>query len=234
MENSIDVLFAYKPHPLKAQEITRVGLTPVGTQADGIPLELEEVHTKDIHLIIVSEDLSFFAHEHPEKTGKEYTVDFSFPFGGKFLLYCDIKPLNGSPVVIRKTVDVAGDKRDVQLYQQNVLSKAVDGVSVQLDVQDLNSIRVSVKQAEAAIPASSLGDFLGAKAHVVMINVDTKEYLHVHPMVHDDVLVLHSAFTATGLYRVWIQFLLNGLLYTLDYVVQVAELPGQGHHGHYH
>ncbi|GAB3833801.1 hypothetical protein GCM10028895_53230 [Pontibacter rugosus] len=67
-----------------------------------------------------------------------------------------------------------------------------------------------------------------------MINVDTKEYLHVHPMVHEDVLVLHSAFTARGLYRVWIQFLLNGLLYTLDYVVQVTELPGQGLHGHHH
>ncbi|MBJ6120095.1 hypothetical protein JAO76_17960 [Pontibacter sp. BT310] len=234
MGNTIDVLFAYEPHPVKAQEITRVGLTPISTQADGNPLELEEVHTKDIHLIIVSEDLSFFAHEHPEKTGKEYTVDFTFPFGCKFLLYCDVKPLNGLPLVIQKKVDVAGNKRDVQRYQQDVLSRSVDNVSVRLDVQDLSAIRVTIKQGEAVIPASSLGDYLGAKAHVVMINVDTKEYLHVHPMVHKDVLVLHSAFTATGLYRVWIQFLLNGLLYTLDYVVQVAELPGQGLHGHHH
>ncbi|ARS38128.1 hypothetical protein [Pontibacter actiniarum] len=234
MGNTIDVLFAYEPHPVKAQEVTRVGLTPIDTQADGNPLALEEVHTKDIHLIIISDDLSFFAHEHPEKTGKEYVVNFTFPFGGKFLLYCDIKPLNGAPVVVLKTVDVAGDKRDVQRYQQDVLSKTVDSVSVQLDVQDLSAIRVTMKQGEAVIPASSLGDFLGAKAHVVMINVNTKEYLHVHPMVHEDVLVLHSAFTATGLYRVWIQFLLNGLLYTMDYVVHVSELPGQGHHGHHH
>ncbi|WP_242928441.1 hypothetical protein [Pontibacter vulgaris] len=229
-----DVLISSQPSAISAQEKVKLLLTPVNQEASGVPLALEEVHTKDIHLIIVSEDLSFFAHEHPEKTGTEYTVDFTFPFGGKFLLYCDVKPLNTAPVVIRKTVDVAGDSREVQRYQQDMLSKTVDNVSVQLDVQDLNAIRVTMKQGEAAILASSLGHFLGAKAHVVMINVDTKEYLHVHPMVHEDVLVLHSAFTASGLYRVWIQFLLNGLLYTLDYVVQVAELPGLGHHGHHH
>ncbi|PVY43703.1 hypothetical protein C8E01_10159 [Pontibacter virosus] len=229
-----DVLISSQPSAISAQEKVTLLLTPVNQEASGVPLVLEEVHTKDIHLIIVSEDLSFFAHEHPEKAGKEYSVDFIFPFGGKFLLYCDVKPLNTAPAVIRKSVDVAGDSRDVQRYQQDVLSKTVDNISVQLDVQDLNAIRVTMKQGEAAIPVSLLGDFLGAKAHVVMINVDTKEYLHVHPMVHEEVLVLHSAFTATGLYRVWIQFLLNGLLYTLDYVVQVAELPGQGLHGHHH
>ncbi|GAB3833805.1 hypothetical protein GCM10028895_53240 [Pontibacter rugosus] len=141
-----DVLISSQPPVISAQEKVKLLLTPVNQETSDIPIALEEVHTKDIHLIIVSEDLSFFAHVHPEKKGKEYTVNFSFPFGGKFLLYCDIKPLNGSPVVIRKTVDVAGDSRDVQRYQQDVLSKTVDNVSVQLDVQDLNAIRVTMKQ----------------------------------------------------------------------------------------
>ncbi|MFD1187480.1 hypothetical protein [Pontibacter rugosus] len=56
----------------------------------------------------MSEHLSFFAHEHPQKKGESYTVGFSFPFRGRFFLYSDIKPLNGSPIVIHKALEVAG------------------------------------------------------------------------------------------------------------------------------
>jgi hypothetical protein len=216
MKNMLDVLLDYKPHPIKALEVTTLFLTPIGSEEASSPLALEQVHTKDMHLIIVSEDLSFFAHEHPEKQEKKYVSSFTFPFAGTFFLYLDIKPLNASPLVIKKEVDVAGEERELQHYQQDILSKTVDDVTVKLDVQDPGAIRVSINQGRAKVPASSLGDYLGAKAHVVMINVDMKEYLHVHPMVHQDVLVLHSAFTALGVYRVWVQFLLNGQLYTID------------------
>lgn len=226
----IDILLNFEPPFIKAQRTVKLLLTPINQEASSLPLALEEVHTKDVHLIIVSEDLSFFAHEHPQKAGKDYAVDFSFPFGGKFLLYCDVKPLNSTPLVIRKAMNVTGDTREVQRYHQNVLTTTVDNVTVQLDVQQLNAIQVIIKQEEIIIPASSLGDYLGAKAHVVMINTQTKEYLHVHPMVHQDRLVLHTSFTVMGTYRVWVQFLLKGLLLTADFVLYVTELSTRGHH----
>ncbi|GAA4429684.1 hypothetical protein GCM10023188_15390 [Pontibacter saemangeumensis] len=141
----IDVLLNFEPPFIKVQETVRLLLTPINQEVSNVTLALEEMHTKDVHLIVVSDNLSFFAHEHPQKAGKDYAVDFSFPFGGKFFLYCDVKPLNGSPVVIRRTVDVASDIQEAQRYHQDVLNATVDNVAVQLDVQDLNAIQVTIK-----------------------------------------------------------------------------------------
>lgn len=226
----IDVLITYEPPALKAQEVTSVSLTPVSSEVGSEPLALEEVHTKDVHLIIVSEDLSFFAHEHPQKRGKGYAADFSFPFGGQFLLYSDIKPLNGSPVTIRKTVEVAGAQKPPQRYPREVLSASHKDVSVHLEVSLPNAIKVHIYQNGAAVPASSLGDFLGAKAHVVMIPLMSKTYLHVHPAVHQEELVLHTLFAVKGTYRAWLQMLLQERLYTFDFVLLVENLPTGGHH----
>ncbi|GAB3833404.1 hypothetical protein GCM10028895_52420 [Pontibacter rugosus] len=201
----VDILLNHEPKLVKAQDVVKLQLTPVDSEAGDSPLELEQVHTKDVHLIIVSEDLSFFAHVHPQKAGKAYAVEFTFPFGGKFLVYNDIKPLNGSPVVIRKDIEVAGEQRPPQQYSGEVLSGRQGKVSVQLDARDPSAIQVHITQNGNPVPASSLSDYLGAKAHVVILPLESKAYLHVHPMVHQNRLVLHTAFGATGTYRAWLR-----------------------------
>ena len=230
MENLVDIQLKYGNNPLRAKEPTPFLLIPFSPE-DGIaPISLEEVHTKDIHLIVVSEDLSFFTHEHPKKEEKGYSVNLTFPFAGKFFLYSDIKPLGGSPVVVQKTVVVAGEQKEVQRYQHEVLSASTEDVHVQLEVNEESAIKVNIQRNGTLIPTSSLSDFLGAKAHVVMISQESKEYLHVHPMVHKNKLVLHADFKSKGVFRTWLQFLLEGRLYTLDFVVLIKELLSTQHH----
>ncbi|WP_192825363.1 hypothetical protein [Rufibacter sp. LB8] len=57
----------------------------------------------------------------------------SFSPRGKFLLYCDIKPLNNAPAVIRRTVEVEGVEKSAQLFQNEVLVSNVGDVSVYLE-----------------------------------------------------------------------------------------------------
>lgn len=230
MENTVDVRLEHGQKLIKANEPITYMLTPVSSKDSVAPLVLEEVHTKDIHLVVVSEDLSFFRHEHPQKQAKGYSVSLTFPFGGKFFLYSDIKPLAGSPVVVKKTVLVAGEQKEALRYGREVLSANVEDVQVQLEVNNGNAIKVHIQRNGTFIPASSLGDFLGAKAHVVMIPLDTKEYLHVHPMVHNDQLMLHFSSRSKGITRAWLQFLLDETLYTFDFVLLIKEIPLTRHH----
>ncbi|GAA4429668.1 hypothetical protein GCM10023188_15340 [Pontibacter saemangeumensis] len=151
----MDVLVSLKPETVIAQQETVLLLSPVDSKTNNNMLDLEPVHTKDIHLIIVSEDLSYFAHEHPEKHEKQYKSNFSFPFAGKFLLYLDIKPHNGSPVVIRKTVGVDGQKRQAQSYQRNVLSSSAGDVTAELDMNDLSAMKVKITQGRTVVPVVS-------------------------------------------------------------------------------
>ncbi|MDQ3129179.1 MAG: hypothetical protein M3Q99_00255, partial [Acidobacteriota bacterium] len=49
---------------------------------------LQIVHEKPIHLLIVSDDLEEFYHEHPTlQTDGSYKVPFAFPNGGNYRLY---------------------------------------------------------------------------------------------------------------------------------------------------
>jgi hypothetical protein len=230
MKNTVDIQLEFNSNTLKANQPTNLLLIPISSEESATPLSLEEVHTKDIHLIVVSEDLSFFTHEHPQKEGKGYRVNLTFPFAGKFFLYSDMKPRAGSPVVVQKSVVVTGEEKEAQHYQHEVLSASIEGVYVQLDVNDLSAIKVHIQRNGSLIPASSLGDFLGAKAHVVMISQESKEYLHVHPMVHKDDLVLHADFKSRRIYRTWLQFMLDNRLYTFDFVLMIKQLSLSHHH----
>jgi hypothetical protein len=230
MKNTVDTLLEFNKKGLKANEPTTLLLIPIRSKESTTPLSLEQVHTKDIHLIVVSEDLSFFSHQHPQKEGKGYRVNLTFPFAGKFFLYSDMKPLGGSPVVVQKSVVVTGEEKEAQHYQHEVLSANIEGVYVQLEANDAGAINVHIQRSGTHIPTSSLGDFLGAKAHVVMISQESKEYLHVHPMVHKDDLVLHADYKSKETYRTWLQFVLDDRLYTFDFVVMIKQLSLSHYH----
>ena len=74
----------------------------------------------------------------------------------------------------------------------------------------------------APVDANTLDTYLGAKAHVVIINTETKEYLHVHPNVENGQLDLHTTFDKAGTYRAWIQVKSEGKVHTADYVLKVG------------
>ena len=51
------------------------------------------VHEKILHLLMVSSDLAWFSHEHPElQTDGTFVLKTSFPHGGEFTLYHDFTP----------------------------------------------------------------------------------------------------------------------------------------------
>ena len=80
-----------------------------------------------------------------------------------------------------------------------------------------------VKKDGMQIDANSLDNYLGAKAHFVMISLNEKEYLHVHPSIDKGMFDLHTTFEKAGLYRGWVQFNADGRIHTIDFTLNVAE-----------
>ena len=73
------------------------------------------------------------------------------------------------------------------------------------------------------VDVNTLEDYLGAKAHMVVVSLAEKKYLHVHPSVEGGKFDLHTTFDKPGVYRGWIQFQSKGKVYTSDFVMNVAE-----------
>ncbi|RAJ37384.1 hypothetical protein [Pedobacter cryoconitis] len=202
------------------------------------PLKLEISHEKKIHLIIVNEDLSYFNHIHPVETEKGYTVKTKFPSSGKFHLFADYKPSGSDQVVNKLEVSVPGKAPSAEEYNKEKLTGNSGAYSITLvaDQGKFTSGHMMIagilKKDGKEIDPLTLANYLGAKAHVVLISVDDKEYIHAHPEVENGRYKLHASFPKPGIYRGWIQFQTEDIVHTTDYVIQVVQQRGNSESGH--
>lgn len=57
----------------------------------------------------------------------------------------------------------------------------------------------------------------------MLISLNEKEYLHVHPGVEDGKFDLHTTIEKPGTYRGWIQFNGDGKIHTIDFTWNVTQ-----------
>ena len=230
--SNVTMQFSFKPTLPKPNEEVTLSLTPKlkDKPTEQVPLDVE--HTKKIHLIAVSEDLSWFDHIHPEMGADGvYTTKEKFPTAGKYTLFADYKPSGANHTVDNLNVTVAGTVPIAKVYGADKLTgDAGDGFSVSLTPDGgkfvpntATHINGVVLLNGKALDVNTLEDYLGAKAHMVVVSLADKKYLHVHPSVEGGKFDLHTTFDKPGVYRGWIQFQSKGKVYTSDFVMNVAE-----------
>lgn len=223
-----------------------IALTPKkkGSENEAVALDVE--HDKKIHLIAVSEDLAWFDHIHPEyQPDGSYTVKETFPAGGKYLLFADYKPTDGQHKVDKIEVQVQGTPAVQKTYATDRLSGNTGAFSFILKPNGGKFISGAPMHIEGIvskdgkeIDAGKLENYLGAKAHVVVVGVADKDYLHVHPEVQNGRFDMHTTFDKPGVYRWWVQFQDGGKVQTIDFVTTVHQgtpeeikAASQGHPG---
>ena len=229
--NTYFMQYTANPAQVEAGKSVKMSFTPKikGSEADQVPLDVE--HEKKLHTIVVSQDLSFFDHIHPEfQADGGYTIDYTFPTGGEYVVFSDYKPSGAGHQVEKTVVNVAGKTAPVKTFSAAKLTSNSGDFSITLEPlggkllsnQPMH-IKGIVKQKGKVVDANLLENYLGAKAHVVVVDVVDKNYLHVHPDVADGVFDLHTTFEKPGIYRGWLQFQSAGKIHTTDFVLNVAQ-----------
>lgn len=156
--------------------------------AKGAPVkDLETVHEKVLHLLVVSKDLSWFAHEHPTRRADgAFTIPMTFPAGGEYTLYFDFTP-KGSPqqVVPVKVTATGTPKTAVPLTVDADKPKTIDGFTVALDTEGAikagGKAHMSFTISKDGKPVTTLRPYLGAMGHLVIISQDGTQFVHAHP-----------------------------------------------------
>lgn len=188
-------------------------------------------HEKLLHLIAVSEDLSYFSHLHPEYKGDGlFEVTTQFPAGGKYKLYADFVPTGGHATTANDWVTIAGSPAPVVSLQPDTnWTKTIDNKEITLTIDQLQAgkeatVTFAIKDATSKQPITNLQPYLGAVGHVVIITEDNKQYLHVHPIdekaTGPDAKFM-TMFPKSGIYKIWGQFQHNGKVFTVPFVVKV-------------
>lgn len=181
--------FAANPATVKAGEPTTLSFTVKDAQG-AIARDLQTVHEKPMHLLIVSSDLVEFSHVHPMlQPDGTFKVTYTFLNGGDYKLYADFTPANSSQTVEQIAVKVNGNERVKQpLVADATMTKSVDGINVTLEPDkalksgDELLLNFKVADAKTGRPATDLQKYLGEYAHFVIISADLKDFLHAHPM----------------------------------------------------
>ncbi|TLS51720.1 copper-translocating P-type ATPase [Paenibacillus antri] len=197
----------------------------------GEPIEQFDIsHEKLMHLIVVSKDLSYFDHIHPEyRGGGTFDIATTLPAGGEYKLIADYVPSGGETTTATEWIRVDGPSKEaIPLTPGGGHAKTAESIQVTLEDdhpvsgQDFE-LTFRIADSKSKEPVTDLEPYLGAVGHVVILSEDTEEYLHVHPI--DESASGPEARFATnfpypGVYKLWAQFQRDGQVITVPFVVE--------------
>ncbi len=248
------VEFSTEPNEVKKDEQANLFFTVKNGNGE-VVRDLKIVHEKPMHLIAVSGDLNEFYHLHPEpqKDGS-FKVPFAFANGGKYQLFVDVTTPDNKQIIRSIDLEVKGEIPPNEPFTVDAkFEKAAGGIRVEMKpdgeliagkelLLDFKVTDVLTKK-----PVTDLENYLGEKAHFVVISQDLQEFVHAHPMSMDAVKNEHSehnhsgkseekmmanadttvsahlTFPKTGIYKIWAEFKRNGGVIAVPFIVNVAE-----------
>jgi uncharacterized lipoprotein YehR (DUF1307 family) len=196
------------------------------------PIENFDIsHEKKLHLIVVSKDFSYFNHIHPVYNGKgSFDIRTQFPSGGEYKLFADFIPTGGSAMTKSEWVKIEGEKAKQEIIEPDSnMTKSVGGKEVTLSFDKFQAgeeviLNFMIKDDKTKEPINNLEQYLGAVGHVVILDEDAEQYLHVHPMEEKATgpdAKFATIFPQSGFYKIWGQFQHAGQVFTVPYVVQI-------------
>jgi hypothetical protein len=220
-------------------------LLSITDQKLGDPVkEFELVHDKLMHLIIVGEDLSYFAHIHPTiRHGNDedtaFAISHTFPESGKYKLWVDFKPKGGNQTLAAFKLNVIGKpihSPEELVHDGKYTKDSLDGqyqisLKVPTKIVAQNDVDITFNISDSSRrPITNLEPLMAAGGHSVIISSDLKEFLHVHPTEEVDMkwrggpdVSFKTSFPKPGLYRAWGQFQHQGKVITATgFILQVT------------
>lgn len=206
----------------------------------------EVVHEKRYHLFVVSRDMEFFQHIHPQQLPDgRWTIQTTLPRPGDYRILSDFLPTGGSPQFIGRTletVDFTGDleSQTPHLTPDVDATKTVGPVTAHLELEpaplvegQFAHLAFTLSDATTGRPVTDLQPYLGAFGHALILSEDMRDYVHSHPFEDIDsvsrglggpTVIFEGYMPKAGRYRAWSQFQRNNEVLTIPFTVNVLTL----------
>jgi Heavy metal binding domain len=185
------------------------------------------IHERLFHLFVISQDLRFFIHDHPElQPDGSFAITLTLPFGGGYRVLCDFYPSGGTPQMIAKTVLLpgAGGKPDLRA---NTAEKSGENLRVNLKTEPSKPLAGQKTMLFFHLePADGLEPYLGAWGHMLAASGDLIDLMHAHPAWEEGGprIQFNVIFPRPGLHRIWVQFQRLSVVNTVAFDLQVGAL----------
>jgi hypothetical protein len=205
--------------------------------SNAVVSRFEEMHERLLHLFVVSSDLTFFDHVHPQP-GKDgsFEISLTFPKAGAYRLVADLLPTGAMPQTLQHTIVTAGPTTRAASRPPSIGAEVLEaregGVRARLvpnnmRVGDDSHVVLELADAQTGEPLTDLERYLGAWGHMLLASSDLGDVVHSHPLVEETAeggptITFQTMFARAGWYRVWAQVQRRGRLLTFGFTVRVA------------
>jgi Heavy metal binding domain len=157
--------------------------------------KFETVHEKQFHLFVISQDMEYFQHIHPEQQPDgTWTIDATLPKPGYYKVLSDFMPSGGAPQFLARPLVTAGYSGDLagesaHLVPDAISKKTADDITATVSY-DPPVCRVGLychmnyflTDSATGRPISDLQTYLGAFGHTLIMSEDMVDYVHSHPL----------------------------------------------------
>jgi hypothetical protein len=162
----------------------------------GAPVKkFEVVHERQYHLFLISQDMEFFQHIHPEEqTDGTWTIEATFPKAGYYKVLSDFMPSGGSSQFIARPLVTAGYAGDLEAGSAHLvpdanLTKTSDDITATVTCDPptfivglYGHINYFLTDTATGRPITDLQTYLGAFGHTLIMSEDMVDYVHSHPL----------------------------------------------------
>jgi len=186
---------------------------------DGQPQQrYEQLHERELHLIVVRRDLSGFQHVHPTRGADgTWSITLDLREGGTWRAFADFAP-SGGPAQLTLGVDLQVAGAFVPGRTPTAASPADPSLTAAFDRRG-DDIDITVRRDGAPLEPEP---YLGARGHLVALRAGDLAYLHVHPREGGSPAVRFTAELATaGTYALFFDYQVAGTVRTAATTMEV-------------
>lgn len=187
--------FTTAPTVVKAGQTTKFFFR-ISHPGTGIQVtKFETVHDRQYHLFVISQDMEFFEHIHPEEAQDgTWSIEVKLPRPGYYKILSDFMPSGGAPQFIARPLVTAGYTGDLEsdsahLVPDKSLTKTVDDLTAtvtfdppQFVVGQYGHLNFHLTDTATKKPITDLQTYLGAFGHTLIMSEDMVDYVHSHPV----------------------------------------------------
>jgi hypothetical protein len=193
------------------------------------------MHEKLYHFFLVSQDLQFFRHIHPEKQPDgTFNLGVKFPHAGLYRMLSDLYPTGGTPQLVPDTIMIPGPgfKLEPAKLAPDMSPKTTENLEVELVTEPKEPLAgFKTMMFFRLKPNDGIEPYLGAMGHMLAASSDLIDLMHTHPLYVTDPedgavkqIQFNLIFPRAGVYRVWTQFQRKGVVNTVVFDVPVKNL----------
>jgi hypothetical protein len=207
------------------------------------------VHDKRYHLFVISQDLEFFDHIHPEqKDDGAWSIDVTLPKPGFYQVLSDFVPMGGSAQFLARPLVTAGYTGDVlsdsaHLVPDTDNSKTVGDLTATVTYDPPrfspavhSHMTFRLTRAGTGEAVTDLQAYLGAFGHMMIVSEDLVHAVHSHPidMPPQDAdfeslrggpdVIFEALMPEPGRYRAWAQFRYRDQVHTFPFTFEVGAI----------